>query len=338
LRFDTQLREPADLVFLTVSADPTDVHALTPLVRSLPPGCRTVVIKTTVAVGTADQLAREFPGIDFVTNPEFLREGSALADFRNPERVVIGGSNPRACEQVASLHPHTTVLFMDARSAELSKLAANAMLATRISFINELARIADATGADTTHVRRVLGTDARIGPHFLEPGIGFGGSCLPKDLRALAPDSPLLAAVERANTRARTALLDKALAHFSGSLHGKRLGVWGLTFKPDTDDTRDSPALAFAHALLELGATVLAFDPAARPPLDPRLTRVDTPAAAAAGADALFVLTAWPHFTHFDLAHLKSLMKSPVLFDGRNALDAHAARALGFTCFGIGRA
>lgn len=336
LRFDAHLTEPADLTFIAIGSSPTDVDALTSLVRSLPEGL--VVLKSTVAVGTADHLAHLFPRSTFVSNPEFLREGSALFDFRNPERVVIGGSSSDACERVASLYPTAkNVLFMDSRSAELSKFAANAMLATRVSFMNELARIADASSADIQHVKRVLATDPRIGPAFLEPGIGFGGSCLPKDLRALAPASPLLAAVEDANTRARTALVEKAVAHFGGSLRGRQLALWGLSFKPNTDDTREAPALAIAASLLDLGATLTVFDPVARPQLEPRIARAESAEGAATGADALFVLTEWTEFSRVDLARLRTLMKSPVLFDGRGVFDHATLRAHGFTSFGIGR-
>ncbi|MBL8909913.1 MAG: UDP-glucose/GDP-mannose dehydrogenase family protein [Archangium sp.] len=333
LRFEPRLTDPVELIFIAVGASPTDPDALTSLISALPEGL--IVLKSTVAVGTADQLSRVFPHRHFVSNPEFLREGSALADFRNPDRVVLGG--PHA-DRVAPLYAGKNVLLMDSRSAELSKFAANAMLATRVSFMNELARIADVQGADIQNVKRVLASDPRIGAAFLEPGIGFGGSCLPKDVHALAAHSPLLQAVEQANVRARAALIEKAVAHFGGSLRGKRLALWGLAFKPNTDDTRQSPALAIAASLLELGAELAVFDPIARPTLDARITRASSAEAAASGADALFVLTEWPEFSRFDLSRLRSLMKSPVVFDGRNSLDSAKARAAGVTVQVIGRA
>jgi UDPglucose 6-dehydrogenase len=276
--------------------------------------------------------------VAFVSNPEFLREGSALADFRAPARVVIGARDERVGRLVASLYAGAEVLFMDPPSAELSKFAANAMLATRLSVMNELARLAEASSADIHHIKRVIGADPRIGPHFLEPGIGFGGSCLPKDLRALAPLSPLLDAVDDANERARHVLTEKAVTHFGGSLRGARVAVWGLAFKPDTDDTREAPAFDIAATLAELGATVTAFDPVARPPLDSRITRAESAEAAATGADALFILTEWREFAQVDLARLRGVMKSPVLFDGRNVIDPQRAREHGFTWHGIGRA
>ncbi|MFT3714313.1 MAG: UDP-glucose/GDP-mannose dehydrogenase family protein [Archangium sp.] len=333
LHFDTTLREPVELIFIAVNAPLDDVTALDRVVAALA-DASTVVLKSTVAVGTAAHLARKFPSHTFVSNPEFLREGSALADFRSPARVVIGTADERARRRVASLYAGAPVLFMDSRSAELAKLAANAMLATRVSVMNELARLADSHGADITRIRDVLGSDPRIGSAFLDAGIGFGGSCLPKDLGALSTSSPLFAAIDDANLRARHALVDKALAHFSGSLRGKRLGVWGLSFKPNTDDTRESPALAVTLALLELGAQVTVFDPRAR---DARLNHAASPEAAATDAEALFILTEWPEFTRVDLAKLATVMKHRVIFDGRNLLEPSHARSQGFTWFGVGR-
>jgi len=240
------------------------------------------------------------------------------------------------------------VLFMDLRSAELTKYAANAMLATRISFMNEIAALCDRLGADVDAVRRGLGSDRRIGHPFLHPGVGFGGSCFPKDVRALMTtarqiglDFDLLRAVERVNERQKRSLVEKAVKHFGGSVAGRTFGVWGLAFKPKTDDMREAPALTVIEGLVGNGARVRAHDPVAREVaarlLHGTVELVADHYQAAAGADALFLVTEWAEFRQPDWAHLKSLMKTPVLFDGRNVWDAEKARAAGFTYYGVGR-
>jgi UDPglucose 6-dehydrogenase len=239
------------------------------------------------------------------------------------------------------------ILFMDLRSAELTKYAANAMLAARISFMNEMAALCEKLGADVDQVRRGVGSDRRIGHPFLFPGVGFGGSCFPKDVRAvmtmarqLGLDFDLLRAVERVNERQKRWPVEKALRHF-GSLAGKTCAVWGLAFKPKTDDMREAPALAVIHGLLGAGATVRAHDPVAQPVaarlFGDRVALVDEPYAAAEGADALFLVTEWNEFRQPDWGRLASLMKGRVLFDGRNVWDRGRARAAGFTCYGVGR-
>ncbi len=317
-----------------------------------------VVNKSTVPVGSAEKVAeaihRVKPDADFdvVSNPEFLKEGAAIDDFMRPDRVVVGTSSERARAIVAELYgpfvrAEQPILFMDERSAELTKYAANAMLATRISFVNDVAALCERLGADVDHVRRGMGSDKRIGHSFLFPGVGFGGSCFPKDLQALIRmardlglDFDLLRAVERVNERQKRWLVEKALKHF-GSFAGKTFGVWGLAFKPKTDDMREAPAIAVVEGLVGNGARVRAHDPVAaemaRRLFHDRIEIVKEPYAAAEGADALFLVTEWNEFRQLDLARLKRSMRTPVLFDGRNVWDARRARAAGFAYYGVGR-
>jgi len=317
-----------------------------------------VVNKSTVPVGSAERvrevLARSTTQpFDVVSNPEFLKEGAAIDDFMRPDRVVVGVESERARAVMADLYApfvraEQPILFMDPRSAELTKYAANAMLATRISFMNEIATLCDRMGADVDAVRRGMGSDRRIGHPFLYPGCGFGGSCFPKDVRALMTmarfiglDFDLLRAVERVNERQKRSLVEKALRHFGGSVAGKTIGVWGLAFKPKTDDMREAPSLTIVEALVGQGAKVKAHDPVAREVASHMLRGtvelVDEPYQAAAGADALFLVTEWNEFRQPDWARLKGLMKGDVLFDGRNVWDPVKARAAGFTYYGIGR-
>ncbi len=317
-----------------------------------------VVNKSTVPVGSAEKVAeaihRVKPDADFdvVSNPEFLKEGAAIDDFMRPDRVVVGTSSERARAIMAELYgpfvrAEQPILFMDERSAELTKYAANAMLATRISFVNDVAALCERLGADVDHVRRGMGSDKRIGHSFLFPGVGFGGSCFPKDLQALIRmardlglDFDLLRAVERVNERQKRWLVEKALKHF-GSFAGKTFGVWGLAFKPKTDDMREAPAIAVVEGLVGNGARVRAHDPVAaemaRRLFHDRIEIVKEPYAAAEGADALFLVTEWNEFRQLDLARLKRSMRTPVLFDGRNVWDARRARAAGFAYYGVGR-
>ncbi len=317
-----------------------------------------VVNKSTVPVGSAAKVAeairRVNPGAEFdvVSNPEFLKEGAAIDDFMRPDRVVVGTSSERARAIMAELYApfvrvEQPILFMDERSAELTKYASNAMLATRISFMNDVAALCERLGADVDQVRRGMGSDKRIGYPFLFPGSGFGGSCFPKDLRAvirmardLGLDFDLLRSVERVNERQKRWLVDKALKHF-GSFAGKAFGVWGLAFKPRTDDMREAPAIAVVEGLVGNGARVRAHDPVAtevaRRIFHDRIELVAEPYAAAEGADALFLVTEWNEFRQPDLARLKRVMRTPVLFDGRNVWDAGKARAAGFTYYGVGR-
>ncbi|HEX9577144.1 MAG TPA: UDP-glucose/GDP-mannose dehydrogenase family protein [Myxococcales bacterium] len=318
-----------------------------------------VVNKSTVPVGTAARMQAEIAAltqveIDVVSNPEFLKEGAAIDDFMRPDRIVIGTSSDRARAIMAELYApfvrtESPVYFMDPRSAELTKYAANAMLAARISFMNEVAALCERVGADVDAVRKAMGSDERIGQKFLFPGVGFGGSCFPKDLKALIAtarnhglDFTLLAAVDAVNDRQKRLLAQKAKAHFGAQkLRGKKLGVWGLAFKPRTDDLRQAPALVLIDELLAEGGIVKAHDPVAMDNAQKlygeRVHFVQNPYQAAEGADALFLVTEWNEFRQPDFARIKAAMKEPVLFDGRNIWNAKRLRELGFTYYGIGR-
>jgi UDPglucose 6-dehydrogenase len=317
-----------------------------------------IVTKSTVPVGTADKVRAAVAAVAkqpfaVASNPEFLKEGDAVNDFLKPARVIVGVEDPKALEILRELYrgimrTGDRMQVMDIRSAELTKYAANAMLATRISFMNELARLAEAVGADIESVRKGIGSDPRIGNKFLFAGAGFGGSCFPKDLRALLhtarqADIPLgvVDAVERANELQKRVLGERVLAHFGRKLDGKRIAIWGLAFKPETDDIRESPALVLIDQLRAAGAQVIAYDPAAMPNVRAQLGTVidlvDTPYAACEGADALVLVTEWHELRDPDLAKLKTLMRGNALFDGRNVWSPSEARDAGFSYCGIGR-
>src|SRR3954469_12651821 len=320
-----------------------------------------IVNKSTVPVGTAARMQAEVAArtltkgieIDIVSNPEFLKEGAAIDDFLRPDRIVIGSPSDRARAIMSELYSpfvrtESPIYFMDPRSAELTKYAANAMLATRISFMNDVAMLCERVGADVDSVRKAMGADERIGQKFLFPGCGYGGSCFPKDVKALIAtarnhglDFTLLSAVDAVNDRQKRLLAQKAKAHF-GNLRGKRFGVWGLAFKPKTDDLRQAPALALIEELIADGAIVTAHDPVAnehaRKQLGDRVQFVQNPYLAAEGADALFLVTEWNEFRQPDFARIKRAMKQPILFDGRNIWNPQRMLQLGFTYFGVGRA
>jgi UDPglucose 6-dehydrogenase len=317
-----------------------------------------IVNKSTVPVGSAEKVAEVVAAVaqgpfDVVSNPEFLKEGSAIDDFMRPDRVVVGVASERARAVMAELYApfvrtEQPILFMDRRSAELTKYASNAMLAARISFMNDVATLCDRLGCDVDQVRRGMGSDRRIGYPFLFPGVGFGGSCFPKDVRAvmtmarqLGLDFDLLRAVERVNERQKRLMFEKALKEF-GSLSGKRFGLWGLAFKPKTDDMREAPSLTLIQLLTGAGAEVTAHDPVAsevaRRLVGPHVKLASEPYAAAEGADALFLVTEWNEFRSPDFERLKRIMRGRVLFDGRNVWDAAKARAAGFTYHAVGRA
>jgi UDPglucose 6-dehydrogenase len=368
LGFTTNLAEavaPAQAVFIAVGtpegesgeADLQYVLAAAEQIGRAMKQYTVVVDKSTVPVGTADKVRQAIAKVtsvefDVVSNPEFLKEGAALDDFFKPDRVVIGADSERARKLMGELyapfvrteHP---ILFMDTRSAELTKYAANAMLATRISFMNDVAALCEKVGADVDFVRKGLGADKRIGYPFLFPGVGYGGSCFPKDVKALVTTAreyglelDLLRAVERTNERQKKLLVNKAVKHF-GSLEGKKVGVWGLAFKPKTDDMREAPAIEVIEGLIGKGAQVSAHDPvaahASKRVFGDRIHYATVPYEALEGADALFVVTEWNEFRHPDFERMKKLMKSPVIFDGRNIYDPVRMRELGFTYFGIGR-
>jgi UDPglucose 6-dehydrogenase len=320
-------------------------------------GYKVIVDKSTVPVGTAArvrEIVRRETTHPFsvVSNPEFLKQGAAVDDFLKPDRVVVGAEDEKGGEIMRQLYAPFTrtgapVMVMDCASAELSKYAANALLATRISFMNEIANVCEVFAADVDAVRRAIGADRRIGPSFLFPGVGYGGSCFPKDVKAIVRfaadkgyDFQILKAVERVNERQKSLLASRLEQHF-GSLKGRTIAVWGLAFKPRTDDMREAPAIVFIERLLSAGAKVQAFDPAAMPTakriFGSRVTLAPRSYAALAGADALAVMTEWNEFREPDFARMRKLMKSPVVFDGRNIYSRDVMRANGFTYYSIGR-
>jgi UDPglucose 6-dehydrogenase len=320
-------------------------------------GFKIIVTKSTVPVGTADLikgwLSEETrQPFAVASNPEFMKEGAAVEDFMKPDRVILGGDNPEALETLKELYEPflrtgNPILVMDSRSAEMSKYAANAMLATKISFINEIACLCEALRADVSEVRRAISLDRRIGPHFIFPGVGYGGSCFPKDIRAMismAGDNramPLLTAVEQVNERQKGRLFDKVKNHFGDDLSRLTFAIWGLAFKPRTDDMRDAPSIVVIKALLDAGSRVQAFDPEAmeeaRKIFGDRIQYTHRNYDALHGAAALLILTEWNEFRRPDFARIKSLLKQPVIFDGRNIFDPADLRKLGFTYYSIGR-
>ena len=328
-------------------------------------GFKVIIDKSTVPVGTADRvreaIAEELKSrgatVPFavVSNPEFLKEGAAIEDFMKPDRIVIGADDERAIAAMRAVYApfqrnHERLLVMDVRSAELTKYAANAMLATRISFMNELANLADALGADIEHVRQGIGSDPRIGWQFLYRGVGYGGSCFPKDVKALQHTATqlgrplaILGAVEAANERQKLRLVEKIVGRFGEDLAGRRFALWGLAFKPNTDDMREAPSLEIIAALVARGATVVAYDPVAMPESKrvfgdvPWLTYAALPMDAVADADALVVVTEWKEFRSPDFTALREALKEPLVFDGRNLYEPALVRAAGLEYFSIGR-
>lgn len=339
----------SDLSFVFQVARDIARHATGPLV---------VVTKSTVPVGTGDRLAEILeecrPDVAFsvASNPEFLREGNAVGDFQKPDRIVIGSEDPHARDVLAAIFAplnaaNAPVLMTRRRTAELMKYAANIFLAMKITFINEIADLCEKTGADVTEVARGIGLDSRIGPKFLQPGPGFGGSCLPKDVHALiqtsqfaGTDLRLLEAVAAANPRRKRNMARKIIAASDGSVRGKTIAILGLTFKPDTDDMRDAPALAIIPALQDAGATIRAFDPLGMPNAERLLDGVTYARDAyecARGADALVLITEWTEFRTLDLLQLKQALAVPTVIDLRNLWDPAAMRLAGFTYSSIGR-
>jgi UDPglucose 6-dehydrogenase len=326
---------------------------------------RIVIDKSTVPVGTADKVKAEILGqlkkrgkpieFDVVSNPEFLKEGAAINDFMKPDRIVVGTDNPRTTELLKSLYEpfnrnHDRLISMDIRSAELTKYAANAMLATKISFMNELANLAERFGADIEDVRIGIGSDPRIGYHFIYPGAGYGGSCFPKDVQALAKsaadagyDATLLNAVEEVNLRQKRRIVEKIQAHYSDGVKGKTFALWGLSFKPRTDDMRAAPSRVIMEALWEAGAKVRAYDPEAMDeaariyPDQDGLELCETAYGALDGSDALIIITEWQEFRSPDLDQVKATLVDPVIFDGRNLFDPALLRTMGMTYYAIGR-
>ncbi|MDQ2786269.1 MAG: UDP-glucose/GDP-mannose dehydrogenase family protein [Chloroflexota bacterium] len=366
LRFTTNYAEAipaADFVFITVDTPPggngkADMSRVESASRSLAPHLRgrTIIInKSTMPIGSGGfvaQIIREYasPDADFavVSNPEFLREGSAVHDVREPDRIVLGGDDPVAVEAVAELYAtvNAPIVKTDLRTAEMIKYASNAMLATRISFINEIAAICEGFDADVRVVARGMGLDARIGPSFLDAGIGFGGSCFPKDVKALAfmaaeknLHPQLLNSVLDINEDQRRRFVRKALAHLAEP-GASTVGIWGLAFKQDTDDMREAPSVEIIRCLIESGVRVRAYDPAAMPVargLLPDVVYCHDPYDAARGTDALLLLTPWNEFRQANMERVFEAMRNPVVLDGRNIYDRTEMEAMGFTYVGVGR-
>ena len=369
LSFTTDLAEGvrnAEVLFLALPTPPGEdgsadlsyvlgvAGQLGPLLNSY----KVIIDKSTVPVGTAD-LVREaiLPGatveFDVVSNPEFLREGFAVEDFMKPDRVVIGTESPRAREILTDLYsPYVRqgnpIYFMDERSAEMTKYAANSFLATKISFMNEIARLCERVGANVDQVRLGIGSDERIGKRFLFPGLGYGGSCFPKDVQALVHtanqneyDFKILQAVMEVNQSQKAFFAQKILHFFQGDLKGKRIALWGLAFKPDTDDIREAPALDLIDTLREAGAESVAFDPEAMPNvkqvLGDAIGYAESAYSALDQADALVVATEWAVFRNLNMDEIKNRLKAPVVFDGRNIFQPGKMKTLGFQYFSIGR-
>lgn len=376
LRFSTDLAEGVahgEVVFIAVGTPPDEdgaadlqhVLAVAHGIGTVLEDYRVVVNKSTVPVGTADKVKNAIQKaltsrnreVDFsvVSNPEFLKEGAAIEDFLKPDRIVVGIADERSKEIMRELYGpfnrnHERLLFMDIRSAELTKYAANAMLATKISFMNELANIAERVGADIETVRLGIGSDPRIGYHFIYPGCGYGGSCFPKDVKALAHtatenayEARLLNAVEAVNEDQKASLLGKVCDHFGQDLSGLNFGVWGLSFKPNTDDMREAPSLTVISGLLERGAMVLGYDPVAGPEAqrhfenDKGFSLAEDMYGASENSDALILLTEWKEFRAPDMGRLFSNLRTPVIFDGRNVFDPAVMKRLGARYYSIGR-
>ncbi|HVK53509.1 MAG TPA: UDP-glucose/GDP-mannose dehydrogenase family protein [Burkholderiales bacterium] len=376
LRFTTSIEESVawgHIQFIAVGTPPdedgsADLKHVVAAARSIGrhmQESKIVVDKSTVPVGTADKVREAIQselderGVNWdfsvVSNPEFLKEGAAVEDFMKPDRIIIGANDPSAIEAMRELYApfqrnHERLLVMDVHSAELTKYAANAMLATRISFMNELALLAEELGADIEHVRHGIGSDPRIGYHFLYPGAGYGGSCFPKDVKALQKtgrdkgiELKILAAVESVNERQKQVLLQKIFKRFSEDLSWKRIALWGLAFKPNTDDMRDAPSRPLIEGLIEHGASVKVYDPIAMDEArriyrgERRLHYAKSPMDALVDSDVLVIVTEWKEFRSPDFAAIKAALKVPAIFDGRNLYDPATVRRHGLEYYGIGR-
>ncbi|MGZ8927431.1 MAG: UDP-glucose dehydrogenase family protein [Methylobacter sp.] len=376
LIFTTDIKQAVDhgvFQFIAVGTPPDDdgsadlqyVLAVAKSIAENMDEYRVVVGKSTVPVGTADKVKAAMQQIlanrgkdlefDVVSNPEFLKEGAAVEDFMKPDRIIIGTDNPRTAELLKALYAPFNrsvdrVITMDIRSAELTKYAANAMLATKISFMNELANLAEHLGADIEHVRHGIGSDSRIGYSFIYPGCGYGGSCFPKDVKALERTAKeqgyhaeLLNAVENVNNRQKHRLFAKITDHYQSDLTGKVFALWGLAFKPNTDDMRDAPSRIVLEALIEAGATIQAFDPEAQKEAKriygdkPGLSYCDSPKAALNQADALVIVTEWKQFRSPDFDELSQQLRDKVIFDGRNMYEPSRVKRSGLAYYAIGR-
>ena len=369
LHFTTDLKEAlekAQIVFLALptppgedgSADLSYVLKAAADIGKLMTDYKVLVDKSTVPVGTAEKVTAEVKRyarveFDVVSNPEFLREGFAVDDFLKPDRVVVGTSSERARKLMEELYKPfvrqgNPIIFMDERSAELTKYAANAFLAAKITFMNEIANFCEAVGADVDKVRIGMGSDSRIGKRFLFPGIGYGGSCFPKDVQALAKSGTeagyefsIIRSVMQVNEQQKTALIPKMKKHYGGSLRGRHFAIWGLAFKPDTDDIREAPALYMIDALLAEGATVAAFDPEGIKNVRKQMGAIIRYASdeydALKDADALVICTEWSEFRNPDFDRVRATLKQPMIFDGRNLYELDAMKERGFGYVSIGR-
>lgn len=369
LFFTTDLEEAikdATIIFLALptppgedgSADLSYVLGVADHLGKIMTEYKVIVDKSTVPVGTADKvhaaIAANYKGdFDVVSNPEFLREGVAVDDFMKPDRVVVGCSSDRAQKAMSDLYAPfvrqgNPVIFMDEKSAELTKYAANSFLATKITFMNEIARVCELVGADVDKVRKGIGTDSRIGNRFLFPGIGYGGSCFPKDVKALVKSSAevdyefkILNAVEDVNESQKTYMVPKMMAHFNNDLSGKKIALWGLAFKPNTDDIREAPALYIIDELTKAGAEVVAFDPEAMPnvqgEIGDKISYTEDMYSALNGADALVIATEWNEFRNPNFDRISSGLSGKVVFDGRNVWSLDKMKELGYTYYSVGR-
>ncbi|MDA0930418.1 MAG: UDP-glucose/GDP-mannose dehydrogenase family protein [Bacteroidetes bacterium] len=369
LHFTTDLAEGvqhADILFLALPTPPgedgsADLSYVLGVARQLGPMLKSykiIIDKSTVPVGTADLVRAEIQQhakveFDVVSNPEFLREGFAVEDFMKPDRIVIGTESPKAREILNDLYaPYVRqgnpIYFMDERSAEMTKYAANSFLATKISFMNEIARLCERVGANVDQVRLGIGSDERIGKRFLFPGLGYGGSCFPKDVQALVHtanqneyDFKILQAVMDVNQSQKSFFVQKILHHFQGDLKGKKIALWGLAFKPDTDDIREAPALDVIEALNSAGAQIVAFDPEAmenvRQVLGDAIGFANSAYETLDGADALVIATEWGVFRNPNMDEIKTRIKTPLVFDGRNIFQPSKMKSLGFQYISIGR-
>ncbi len=369
LTFTTQLEEAvldAQIIFMALptppggdgSADLSYVLGASKDIARLIKDYKVVVTKSTVPVGTADKVRAVFAEntsveVDVVSNPEFLREGVAVEDFMKPDRVVVGTSSDRARALMAELYgPYVRsgnpIIFMDERSSELTKYAANSFLATKITFMNEIANMCELVGADVDMVRRGIGSDARIGKRFLFPGVGYGGSCFPKDVQALAKsadevdyDFSILKSVMSVNEKQKTVLVEKMKKYYNGDLAGKKFAIWGLAFKPETDDIREAPALYIIDALLAENANIVAYDPEAMDNVKrlkgDRIAFAADPYEALKDVDALVIVTEWSLFRNPDFARMEEAMKAKVIFDGRNLYDLNRMVDYGYYYNSIGR-
>jgi UDPglucose 6-dehydrogenase len=362
--------EASDILFLCLptppgadgQADLSAVLNVSAQIGDLIKEYKVVVNKSTVPVGTADRVRKAIKDrtdvpFDVVSNPEFLREGAAVNDFQKPERVVVGTSSEKAAEIMRELYEPfvrsgNPIIIMDERSSEMTKYAANGFLATKITFMNEIANLCERVGADVDSVRRGIGTDSRIGKRFLFAGIGFGGSCFPKDVQALHYtakendyDFQILGAVQDVNDAQKLSIVEKVKKFYNGGVKGRTFGIWGLTFKPETDDVREAPSLYIIKALIELGARVKAYDPEAHETfpaavgkeISSQIDYVQDQTSALKDVDALIICTEWNEFRRPDFGNFQKLMKAPVIFDGRNLYDLDKMEELNITYFSVGR-